>query len=84
MLSLLNDHQRKRGKPVLGFVNPLVYKMANSTGIFTKIGDSSTNNQNGCSYGFTSASASQGLWDPVTGLGVLRVAKAIEWLDQNL
>ena len=84
MLSLLNDHQRKNGKPVLGFVNPLMYKMANSTGIFTKIGNSQTNNINGCSYGFTSASSSQGLWDPVTGLGVLAVKKAIAWLDQNL
>ena len=64
MLSLLNDHLRKNGKPVLGFVNPLIYKMAEAVGVFQKIGSLSTNNNGGCTYGYTSNPTDHG-WDPV-------------------
>jgi len=82
MLSLLNDAQRKRGKPKLGFVNPLIYDMANSTGIFVRPGDTSDNNNNGCTYGYQ-ASGSLSKFDPVVGLGTLRLQKALAWLIKN-
>jgi hypothetical protein len=41
MISLMNDARRKAGKPKLGFVNPVIYAMANTTGIFTRTGTSS-------------------------------------------
>jgi hypothetical protein len=68
----MNDHQRKKGKPNLGFINPVLYAMAtNSTGIFQRVGDLSTNNKNGCKIGFVSAPQNDP-WDPVNGLGTIR------------
>ena len=51
MISLMNDARRKAGKPKLGFVNPVIYSMANTTGIFTRIGSTKDNNNNGCKLG---------------------------------
>lgn len=82
MLSLLNDHQRKRGKPVLGFVNPLIYKMASEGGIFHHVGDLTTGNSNGCKYGYVSGSGN--VWDPVTGLGTINFAAAARFLDAKI
>ena len=37
------------------FANPFLYKMwANSQNTFTNIGDTTTNNDDGCTYGYTS------------------------------
>ncbi len=82
MLSLLNDYQRQRNKPKLGFVNPLIYDMANTAGIFVRPGDTSTNNNNGCQYGYQ-ASGTLAKYDPVVGLGTIRLANAITWLSKN-
>merc|ERR1711916_357100 len=82
MISLMNDHQRKNGKKPLGFINPMLYAMANTTGIFQRVGDLNTNNKNGCRVGFVSAPQNDP-WDPVTGLGTLRLDKALQWLDAH-
>ena len=78
MITLLNDYQKGRGKPRLGFVNPLLYKMLNT---FTDItmGNNYCTEYQCCSreYGYT---ATKG-WDPVTGLGSPNLGKMIEWLN---
>ena len=60
MIALLNDIRLEAGKPVLGFLNPLLYS---NPGIFNDI----TSGGNGfyCAKG----------WDPVTGLGTMNFEK---------
>jgi len=81
ILALLNDYQKLRGKPVLGFANPLLYKMQET---FTDIteGNNHCTEYQCCSleYGYL---ATRG-WDAVSGLGVPNVGKMIAWLDKNL
>eukprot|EP01097_Dermamoeba_algensis_P008398 TRINITY_DN55_c0_g1_i1.p1 TRINITY_DN55_c0_g1~~TRINITY_DN55_c0_g1_i1.p1 ORF type:complete len:592 (-),score=168.93 TRINITY_DN55_c0_g1_i1:198-1742(-) len=61
LIALVNDKLVKSGKPVLGFVNPLLYKLKNVGFDIT-----SGNNQDpSCPAGFA---ATEG-WDAVTGLG---------------
>jgi tripeptidyl-peptidase-1 len=65
MVSLLNDQLLQKGSKPLGFLNPLLYKLASSTpSVFTDITEGS--NPYGCCPGFKCASG----WDAVTGLGV--------------
>jgi subtilase family serine protease len=74
MIGLVNNERLNAGKAPLGFVNPLVYSLAQShPEIFTDV-TVGTNNcaassspQVCCTYGFTAA---QG-WDPLTGLGTI-------------
>ncbi|KAJ7268625.1 family S53 protease [Mycena rebaudengoi] len=62
MISLLNDRLIAAGRPVLGFLNPLLYS-EHGRAAFT---DVTSGNNPGCNTdGF---SASPG-WDPLTGLG---------------
>lgn len=86
-ISLLNDHQIQRGKPTLGFVNPLLYKMAEN-GVFTQpLGGNTYCTEEMCcpeDWGFqTPSNINQVLWNPVTGLGHMDVGKAIAYLDKN-
>eukprot|EP01133_Synstelium_polycarpum_P005745 gene5745-6648_t len=66
LLSLINDRRLNEGKPSIGFVNPLIYKLGREhPDAFTDI--QTGENINGCcTKGFKSAVG----WDPVTGLGV--------------
>jgi tripeptidyl-peptidase-1 len=85
IIAILNDHQISKGKPKLGFVNPLLYQMANQKGIFKKPIETNTyctetlccNDQ----FGFQ---GSNSLWDPVSGLGEPNVTAMIEYLDNNI
>ena len=84
ILALLNNYQTSRGKPKLGFVNPVLYKMwTDNRDIFNDI----TKGNNWCTemqccnsdFGYESA---QG-WDPVTGLGTPNFGLMVEWLEEN-
>lgn len=72
LLSLVNGELLASGRPSLGFVNPLLYKLRSQAGVYNDITEGSNNcaagpedNHTCCSYGFTATSG----WDPVTGLG---------------
>lgn len=84
LVALLNDHQKTMGKPNLGFVNPVLYKMwTDNKKIFHDI----TKGNNWCtemqccnsSFGYESAVG----WDPVTGLGTPNFGLMMAWLDEN-
>ena len=85
LISLLNDYQKTRGKPRLGFVNPVLYKMwEDNSMIFHDI----TKGNNWCTeeqccnntFGYESTVG----WDPVTGLGTPNFGLMLEWLELNL
>ncbi len=66
MITLLNDHLLNAGKPVLGFLNPLLYQAAvDDSAIFNDIqeGDNRCNRGYCCTYGFPAAKG----FDAVTG-----------------
>mmetsp|Transcript_18166 Transcript_18166/g.29846 ORF Transcript_18166/g.29846 Transcript_18166/m.29846 type:complete len:597 (+) Transcript_18166:186-1976(+) len=73
MLSLINDERLNQGLPPLGFVNPLLYKLAaSSPSIFNDVtqGNNKCTASAGpkpvcCKSGFNAAHG----WDPLTGLG---------------
>ena len=84
LVALLNDHQKMNGKPNLGFLNPVLYKMwADNNQTFHDI----TKGNNWCtetqccnsSFGYESTVG----WDPVTGLGTPNFGLMVEWLDAN-
>ena len=82
IVALLNDYQKSRGKPVLGFLNPVLYKMAED-GVFNDItdgGNMCTEMQCcGDKFGYQSWKG----WDPVTGLGTPNFGLMVEWLEAN-
>lgn len=66
MVALLNDVRLKEGKPVLGWLNPLIYQHPE---VFNDI---TSGNNPGCgTKGFEAAKG----WDPVTGFGSLDFSK---------
>jgi len=75
MVSLVNGIRMAKGKPPVGFLNPALYAMGNSTNYSAYFNDitSGTNNccagdmssATCCQYGFTATTG----WDPTTGLG---------------
>ena len=84
LLALLNDYQVAKGKPKLGFANPVLYKMwTDNPMTFNDI----TKGNNWCtemqccnsSFGYESAVG----WDPVTGLGTPNFGLMVEWLDSH-
>jgi subtilase family serine protease len=89
IIALLNDFQKNRGKHKLGFINPLLYKMAESYETFNDFTEGNnwcTENtccpvrlDEGSNFGYT---ASKG-WDPVYGLGSPNVGNMLEWLRVN-
>ena len=84
LVALLNDHQVSLGKPKLGFINPLLYKMwSDDRTIFTDItkGNNWCTEMQCCSQalGFE---ATKG-WDPVTGLGTPNFGHMVAWLDAH-
>ena len=88
IVARLNQYQKLRNKPRLGFLNPLLYSMDAS--VFTDIveGDNwSTEDMEcmnrtdgGSDWGYK---ASKG-WDPVYGLGTPNVEKILDWLNKNI
>ena len=62
-----NQARLDAGKPVLGFVNPVIYGMAADAFTDISAGDNKCSGQGGgcCRYGFAAAEG----WDPVTGRG---------------
>jgi len=85
IFTLLNDYViGKTGKP-LGFMNPLLYKMAvNCPGCFNDItkGDNICT-EDGCSsgcYGFTCTKG----WDPVSGLGSPVYPAMLNYIKSNV
>jgi len=82
LVALLNDHQVSQGKPKLGFINPVLYKMwSDNKKTFHDI----TQGNNWCTemqccnstFGYEAAVG----WDPVTGLGTPNFGLMVEWLD---
>jgi len=74
IVSLLNDARLRAGKPVLGWLNPLIYSLGNDHGAIVDITDGYTE---GCSWLRNGSgqvpgarwNATQG-WDPTTGWGI--------------
>ena len=89
IVALLNDYQLSRGKPKLGFVNPILYEM-NKDNIFndwdtgnnwcTEYSCCPTRSDNGSNFGYMAASG----WDPVYGLGTPNFGKMANWLEKNI
>ena len=81
VLTLLNDNQVLHGKPKLGFVNPLLYKMGNDVFTDIPVGDTMGTEVEWCGQdnGYIATSA----FDAVTGWGYPDVKKMIQWLDKN-
>lgn len=87
IVALMNDHQLKRKKPKVGFLNPLLYKMSKDN-VFNDIVtgynwcteyECCINSQNNSAFGFVGSKG----WDPVSGLGTPNVRKILAWLDKN-
>ena len=88
IIALLNSYQISKGKKSLGFLNPLLYKMAeDNSNIFNDITDGfnwcteetccNIRKDGGSDFGYL---ASKG-YDPVYGLGTPNVGLMKEWLD---
>eukprot|EP00164_Ancoracysta_twista_P014132 GFYU01022883.1.p1 GENE.GFYU01022883.1~~GFYU01022883.1.p1 ORF type:complete len:735 (+),score=113.09 GFYU01022883.1:110-2206(+) len=92
LLAVVNDYQIERQRPTLGFVNPLLYRMAKEKPEalndvvkgHNKCGRHKTCAACGCSaptccqYGYETAEG----WDPATGLGTINVGRMLEYLDE--
>lgn len=90
LVALLNQHQINRGKPKLGFINPILYQMArDNPKIFNdwEKGDNwstewnicSTRDDGGSDFGYK---ASKG-YDPVYGLGTPNIGLMMDWLNTH-
>ncbi|KAF8903506.1 peptidase S8/S53 domain-containing protein [Gymnopilus junonius] len=62
VFALLNDYRLSQGRPSLGFINPLIYSAATSSGF----NDITSGSNPGC--GTNGFAAGKG-WDPISGLG---------------
>ena len=84
IVAIINQHQLNKGKPRVGFINQLLYKAHTSDPtIFNDytVGNTSATEMQSCSkeYGFK---ASKG-WDPVYGLGSIKVENLLAYLDKK-
>jgi len=85
IFTLLNDYVITKTRKPLGFMNPLLYKMASEcNGCFNDItkGDNICT-EDGCSsgcYGFTCTPG----WDPVSGLGSPRYPAMLNYIKQSI
>ena len=90
IVSLLNAHQMRQGKPKLGFANPIWYRMAKDNPLIfndISVGNNFCTEYNCCDIRKDGGSdfgylASKG-YDPVYGLGTPNVGLMKEWLDMN-
>jgi tripeptidyl-peptidase-1 len=90
LVSILNDHQVRNGKPKLGFINPILYKMYKDNPSIFRDGTEGNNwcteytscpqrKDGGSDFGYK---ATKG-YDPVYGLGMPNIGLMKEWLDKN-
>ena len=90
MVAILNHYESKKGKPNLGFLNPLLYQMyQENASIFNDItiGNNYCTEYNCCpnrsdggsDFGYLSTKG----WDPVTGLGSPNIKEMLNYLDQK-
>lgn len=85
LMALANDHQTAKGCPRIGFANPLLYLVAQTTtNVFTQ--PNVTNNhcteETCCSndFGFN-APPTPTTWNPISGLGQLNFGMFLAYLD---
>ena len=90
IVTLLNQHQTERGRPKLGYINPVLYMMYyENAECFndievgnnwcTEVDCCPLNERNGSDFGFKAAKG----YDPVYGLGTPNVECMRRWLDRN-
>ena len=84
IIAYLNDHQRSRNKPILGFANPVLYRMYEddpTTFNDITVGNSSCTEYGCCDrdHGFVPTKG----WDVVSGLGTPNIGNMIKWLDTH-
>ena len=86
LVSLLSEHQMKRGRPQLGYANPIMYAMPDqcyhdmTSGNNWCTESTCCPNKDGSSeYGYVATSG----WDPVTGRGTPNITCIIDWLNNN-
>jgi len=89
IIGIINQHQKKKGRPVVGLVAPLLYQIATDqpncfNGI--KEGNTTSTESNafcGKDFGFISSTTitGSGEWNPVAGLGSPNVGCILEYLD---
>lgn len=85
VLTVLNNHQLKNGKPLIGYANPLLYHMyLDDPSTYNDVlkGNSSCTEMMCCDHnlGFKAAKG----WDPIGGLGTPNVRRMLEWLDRHI
>jgi len=83
IITYLNNYQLSKGRPLLGFVNPLLYKAyEHDATSFNDIshGNSSCTEYSCCGdqYGFV---PQKNMWDVVSGLGTPNVGKILSFLN---
>lgn len=83
VVAYLDDHQVSKGRPHVGFINPLLYLMYDEdpyTFNDITIGDSGATEDQYCGadFGFQASP----FWDSTSGLGTPNVQRMIQWLDQ--
>jgi tripeptidyl-peptidase-1 len=80
MVSLLNSLRLNKNQPPLGFLNPLLYKMAaerpDTMNDITDGDNFATQGGFVCHCGYQAAKG----WDPVTGLGTLNFGNVVKYL----
>eukprot|EP01006_Ploeotia_vitrea_P035009 TRINITY_DN65830_c8_g4_i1.p1 TRINITY_DN65830_c8_g4~~TRINITY_DN65830_c8_g4_i1.p1 ORF type:complete len:907 (+),score=484.91 TRINITY_DN65830_c8_g4_i1:122-2842(+) len=82
IVGLINTRLLAQGEPVLGPINPLLYKMAAEfPEAFTDVvdGDNKCMEKLCSEWGYVAARG----WDPVSGLGVPNVERILEYLKAN-
>lgn len=87
IIGIINNHQIKNNRPIVGFINPLLYKMTSlCPHIFTPVnnpGYSHCTEMMCCpdDFGFYTPSHKT-LWNPITGLGQPNVNNILSCLDK--
>lgn len=79
MIALVNDARLANGKSSLGWLNPAIYGIYNDGSQSDYFNDIVTGYNEGCSSGNTGFYTNEG-WDPVTGLGTLKLDKLYDYL----
>jgi len=86
VMTLLNNYLFNAGMAPLGFPNPLLYKMAASSGTnafnLIQSGNNKCTEESCCKYGFLVPS--NGAWNPVNGLGTPNYGNMLKYIKANL
>ena len=86
IITYLNNFQLSRGKPLLGFVNPLLYTIYEADPLSfhdIRFGNSSCTESACCGnqFGFV---PQKGMWDVVSGLGTPDISRITTFLQKNI